>query len=619
MCGIFAVVDFAGPLPSEESQLRAIDLLGHRGPDCVQVVQHGSGMVGAARLAITGNLHSDQPLQAGPLTVALNGEIYNYRQLREELQAEGAPFRGDGDTEVVLQAFRHWGRSALARFDGMFAIAAWDASTDTLTLARDRFGEKPLSYSCTGFSVRAASEVQVLVEALDVSGELDLAAVLDLSTHWYIDTPRSIYARIQQVPPGHALVFDRRGMKLADWRVPDKSAAPPLDCVRAIDEALRSSMDSRTPTSERSGILLSSGIDSGLLASYAAELQRDVLAISTSFLDKDFDESEAAARVARSLGIPHVVVPVDLSSFDLPQRVYGHLDEPLADASVLAAFAAAEASASEGLRVVLSGDGGDELFGGYPTYSADLLTRRMPRLPGSAERALLALSPLIPEGHHPIGRRYRFQQFAGALHLDAPAAHSAWRAVSNADERRNIFSPIAQALASYDPFARSRMVFAAAQSLPWLDRMLAIDQGTWLPGDHLRKTDRAFMAFGVETRAPFLADAVRRVAAGLPVQRKAGLFATKKALRSLAYTRLPQDVASMPKRGWTAPTNHLMRSRQTETWDLLTSGLASQVASRPVVEATWRNFLSGEDGHGRLLWSLTSLSLWGHAHRWSLP
>lgn len=618
MCGIFAVVDFEGPLPSRDSQHRALNLLRHRGPDSVQVVEHSFIVMGATRLAITGSSHSDQPLQAGPLTIALNGEIYNYRQLREELQAEGAFFCGDGDTEVVLQAFKHWGRSALARFDGMFAIAAWDASTKTLTLARDRFGEKPLAFSSTGSSVRAASEVQVLVEALDVPDSLDLSAVLDLSTHWYIDAPRSIYARIQQVPPGHTLVFDPLGMQIADWSVPDEPASPPMGHVRAIDEALRSSMESRAPTSERSGILLSSGIDSGLLATYAAELQRDIVAISTSFLDKEFDESKVAAHVAASLGIPHVVVPVDLSSFDFPQRVYGLLDEPLADGSVLAAFAAAEASAKEGLRVVLGGDGGDELFGGYPTYSADLLARRLPRLPSSAERALLALSPLVPEGHHPIGRRYRYQQFAGALHLDAPAAHSAWRAVSSADARRDIFSPIAHALASYDPFARSRMVFAASQSLPWLDRMLAIDQGTWLPGDHLRKTDRAFMAFGVETRAPFLADAVRRVAAGLPVRRKAGLFATKKALRALAYTRLPQDLASMPKRGWTAPTNQLMRSRQTETFDLLTSGLASQVTSRTVVEVTWRNFLLGKDGHGRLLWSLASLSLWGQSHRWSL-
>jgi asparagine synthase (glutamine-hydrolysing) len=622
MCGIAGIVDLAGAREFPHARVaRMTERLVHRGPDAGTVAARPGLVFGHRRLAIIDLADGAQPMATADdrLLVVYNGEIYNHAALRAELEAAGAIFRTRSDTEVVLEAYRAWGEAAVERFDGMFAFALWDAAAETLVLARDRLGEKPLYYTRTPDGrLVFASEIEALLAGLDATPELEPRALVDVLAFGYVPDPRAVYAGVEKLAPAHRLVA-RRGAPLPAperWWKPrftgDLDAAPgELEAV--LTDRLRASVEARLMSDVPLGAFLSGGVDSsGIVALMAAaDPSRPPATCSIGFTDPAFDEREQAALVAARYGTTHRSETVEVEACGLIDRLAEVYGEPFADASALPSYLLSGFTRRH-VTVALSGDGGDELFAGYRRYPFHLAEERLKRrLPTAVRRHLVGpLAAAYPKLDW-APRALRAKATLEALAADT--AHGYLRAVTPLPARdvgRLLDPRFVARLDGYDPAQVIARHLEDADTDDPLARAQYVDLMTWLPGRMLTKVDRASMAHGLEVRPPLLDHHLVEWACRLPAARKLDGFAGKTILKNALRPLVPAALLDRPKRGFGIPLASWLRRGLEPRLEALAASRrleASGLVRAGAVDAVVAEHRRGGRDHGQLLWTLLML------------
>ncbi len=610
MCGISGIVSSTGAA-TEARAAAMCATLAHRGPDSSGVVADGTFALAARRLAIIDLESGDQPTrnEDGTVHVVQNGEIFNYEDLRDGLARDGHVFRSHGDTEVLAHLYEQHGDGFAARLRGMFAVAIWDARQRRLVLARDRFGIKPLYYSEGGGELCFASELRALPR-----GEVDLDALESFLSFNVVPGPLTILRGCRKLLPGHLLVWEDGRIRLERYAdatpVPEGEVRSGTTAVLAAElrERLRDSVRAHLVSDVPVGVLLSGGIDSSVITALAAEASpRGLHTFSVGFESRSFDESDDARLVAERYGATHHAIVVRPEAAKVATLLGEVFDEPFADSSALPTYLVSEL-ASRTVKVVLSGEGGDELFGGYYTYQADLIAART----GGLARVLRPAVERLPVSDARVSFDYKAKRFVRAAHLPPLERHHGWKEIFSADAR--------QALTGrrhgFDPLDLLRERYARTDGAEPIARLQDVDRAIALVDDLLVKTDRASMAWSLEARVPFLDTAVTDFALTLPRNMRVRLLRKKALLRAAAQPLVPRRIVEGRKRGFSIPAAAWLRGEL--------AGLAKDVLCRETlarqgffapaeVERLLAHHLAGREDLSRQLWGLLGFTLW-YAH-----
>lgn len=563
MCGLAGLFDGHGRRPFNPALLqRMTDAIAHRGPDGAGAHLEPGLALGHRRLAIIDLAGGAQPmsLHDRSATVVFNGEIYNFRELRAELEAVGARFRTRSDTEVLLHGWRAWGEALLPRLRGMFAFALWDARDETLVLARDQLGKKPLHYAELAEGVLAfGSELKSLLCVAELGRDLEPTAVADFFTFGYVPDPQSIYQGVRKLPAAHLLIAPRgRPPRLRRYwspldRLTEGGVSGAAEELRArLDAAVRRRMIADVPL----GALLSGGVDSSAVVALMADHSGAPLkTFSIGFGEAAYDERRFAQQVAQRYATEHDTREVSPADFSLVARLPQIYDEPFGDISAIPTFAVC-AQARQRVAVALTGDGGDEVLAGYRRHAHHMAAHRVRRRlgPGMRRHLFGPLAAIYPKAAwlpRPMRARSTFRE----LSLEPADAYARMSCALPPEVREGLLAaPFRQALAGYDPAARVRAAFNVEAPLDPLQRAQYADLMTYLPGDILTKTDRASMANSLELRSPMLDADFAEWAFDLRPEQKLNRRRGGKALLKAALeSRLPHEVLYRPKQGFTAP------------------------------------------------------------------
>ena len=617
MCGLVGLFDSRGRRPIDRALLaRMNDVIAHRGPDGDGFhFEPGLGL-GHRRLAIIDLAHGDQPLfnEDRTVMVVFNGEIYNFRPLMKELEALGHRFATRCDTEVIVHGWEEWGADCVTRFRGMFAFALWDSKTETLFLARDRLGKKPLYYAeLDDGTVAFGSELKTLMQCPGLARDIDPCAVEDYFALGYIPEPRTIYKTAQKLEPAERIVWRRGAAPRKDiyWDL-RMSEAGPVDfeeareeLVRRLTEAVRMRLIADVPL----GAFLSGGVDSsGIVALMAQLTDKPVNTFSIGFDDRAFDESNYAQQIATRYTTDHRLRIVDPNAFDLVDRLNGIYDEPFADSSSMPTYRVS-ALAREHVTVALSGDGGDEAFAGYRRYLWHHREGRVrAMLPRFARRTAFGLLgriyPKMDWAPRPLRAKTTFEELA----MDPLEAFFHSVSVLSDGLRAAIFSPaFKRDLQGYHAKDTLRRHMDAAGTDEPLLQAQYTDIKTWLPGDILVKVDRASMANSLEVRAPLLDHEVIGWASSLPVTHKLRGRNGKRLLKSAFEPLVPHDLLYRPKQGFSIPLAAWFRGPLADKVRAAVTGpvLAdSGYFDGGTLTALVERHQSGLRDHSAVLWSL---------------
>jgi asparagine synthase (glutamine-hydrolysing) len=609
VCGICGIASTNSSGISERVAAMSATLV-HRGPDSSGKFSDEGVALAARRLSIIDLETGDQPVanENGTVHVVQNGEIYNYRELRRELERAGHSFRTQGDTEVLLHLYEEHGDQFAERLRGMFAIAIWDASHRRLVLARDRFGIKPLYYRHADNELAFASELRALPR-----GEIDLDALEAFLAFNSIPAPLTIFRAIRKLPPGHLLIYEDGRLELRRFARP-----APLDELREDEEAelveelrsrLRDSVRAHLVSDVPVGVLLSGGVDSAFLAALAAEETSEPLrTFSIGFEERSFDELAGARLVAECYGTEHRELVLRPDAALLLPALADAFDEPFADSSALPTYLVSQLAAND-VKVALSGEGGDELFGGYYTYAADLLAERV----GGLARLARPLVERLPTSSSKASFDYKAKRFVRAAHLPSLERHHGWK---------EIFSPGLRAeltgrRSAFDPVDILRDRYRETESADELARLQDVDLGIYLVDDLLVKTDRASMAHSLEARVPYLDTVVTNLALALPTRHKIRGLSKKVLLRKAAAPLLPREIVHGKKRGFSIPAAAWLRG---ELEPFARQTLSRETLQRQgyfhadVVTRLLDDHVAGREDRSRQLWGLLAFTLWHERH-----
>ena len=611
MCGICGIASADGAIdPGRLADMSAT--LVHRGPDSDGALVDGAVGLAARRLSIIDLETGDQPIanEDGTVHVVQNGEIYNYKELRFELERAGHEFRTHGDTEVLVHLYEEYGDGFAERLRGMFALAIWDSPRRRLVLARDRFGIKPLYYRDVRGELAFASELRALPR-----GDIDLDALEAFLAFNSVPAPFTIFRETRKLPAGHLLVWQDGETTLQRFARPAPAAA---DDVRNDDEAelveelrarIRDSVRAHLVSDVPVGVLLSGGVDSSLLAALAAQESSEPLrTFSIGFEERSFDELADARLVADRYETNHHELVLRPDAARLLPALAEAFDEPFADSSALPTYLVCELAARE-VKVALSGEGGDELFGGYYTYAADLLALRAAPL----ARVARPLVERLPTSTAKASFDYRAKRFVRAAHLPPLERHHGWKEIFAPDARAELTGR----RSPFDPVDLLRTRFAETERAELLARLQDVDLGTYLVDDLLVKTDRASMAHSLEARVPYLDTVVAILALALPTRHKLRGLRKKVLLRKAAEPLVPHAIVRGRKRGFSIPAAAWLRGDlEPFARDVLSpSTVRNQGFFRP--EAVTRildDHVAGREDLSRQLWGLLAFTLWHEAH-----
>jgi asparagine synthase (glutamine-hydrolysing) len=627
MCGICGSYDFARGRPADRAEVARMNAaLIHRGPDGDGCHLDGPVGLAARRLAIIDLEHGDQPMLAahGAVCVVQNGEILNHLELRAALERDGVRFRTRCDTEVLLHLYLRDGPQFVSALRGMFALALWDRGEQRLLLARDRYGIKPLYYEVADGRLAFASELKALLRQDSFPRELDRDALHSFLAFNSIPAPLTIFKAARKLPPGHLLLCGPSGVDVRRFARPAPASEPelrrePIDVLaEELRERLRDSVRAHLLADVPVGVLLSGGVDSSLLTALASQASpRPVRTFSIGFRERSFNELELAREVARRYGTDHheLVVSPQISEL-LPQLVQA-FDEPFADSSSVPTYLVSKLAA-EHVKVVLSGEGGDELFGGYETYAAGQLAARI----GPAAARLAPLVELLPSSSRRVSFDYRAKRFVRAAALPPLERHHGFKEIFSPRERERLLAPDWRS-ESTDPLDSWRRRFAETAGAPLLARLQDVDLGIYLADDLLVKTDRMSMAHSLEARVPYLDSVVSDMALALPSAMKVRGLSKKRLLRRAASTLVPQGILRARKRGFSIPAAAWLRGELKPLAEevLSPSRVRAQGYFEPaVVSQMLADHCARREDYSRQLWGLMSFSLWAeHVERAPAP
>jgi asparagine synthase (glutamine-hydrolysing) len=615
LCGITGFTHRAGVFDRGRI-LAATDALLHRGPDQQGTYESESVSLGATRLKIIDLNAGAQPMfsEDRDTVMVFNGEIYNHRELRAELEAAGHRFTSHSDTEVVLQAFLRWDKECFRRLRGMFALAVWQSSKKRLVLARDRFGIKPLYFHRRGEDIYFGSELKTIFAHPEVERNLDAEALLHYLSLNYTPCPQTMVQGIEKLPPGHILEWrDGRVRTERYWRYSFGNCrhqtleAAQEELESLLQQSLREHLLSDVPL----GVWLSGGVDSSTILHYAREAGASRLkTFSISFQGRSFDETRYIREAARQFGTEHHEFDLnpELDLAGAMEEMIHYLDEPLADAGALPVWYLSEFSRQQ-VTVALSGEGADELFGGYLTYGANRLAAPARRIPRRLRRGLLSLLNFWPVSDDKISFEYKLKRFFEGTMLPADEAHTYWNGTFSEQQQRELLVS-RNGKSVRDLFEANLPTKGPRGSL---NRYLAFDQRYYLADDILQKVDRMSMAHSLEVRPPFLDHRIVEFAASLPESWKISGDCQKLILKRLMKKKLPQCILERPKTGLDIPAHDWLRSALRP---LLLDTLnveaieATGLFRRQQVESLIEAHLQRRANLGYHLWGLLILFLW---------
>jgi len=620
MCGIAGWIAKSQGVLTRNTLESMLLALAHRGPDDEGIAQfrcNGTGeevFLGHRRLAIIDPAGARQPMRADDagLAVTFNGEIYNFRQLRDQLSGLGYRFTRDSDTEVLLRAYQHWQCKVVEHLRGMFAFALWDAGKERLLLARDRFGEKPLFLYQSANALCFASEIKALLRVPGVKCAVDPAAVWDYLAYRYVPGPQTLFSGIRKLQPGTTAVWERGELTESRyWTAPDRSAhragSPPADAagtfLSRLDEAVRLQMVSDVPF----GAFLSGGLDSSMIVALMSRHNSNVNTFSVGFGEAGYSELGYAAQVARHFGTTHHEITVtDRDLIDRLPALVAFRDAPVSEPSDIPIYLLAR-EASRSVKMVLTGEGSDEILGGYPKHVVERTAPYYQRLPASLRHGLVApLAQALPYGFRRIKTavtnlniedwRERYVRWFGALSV----------------AERDRLAVLRPACAAPTDAAR----FDAEPRNSSLRRMLYFDQTSWLPDNLLERADRMTMAASLESRVPFLDHELAAFVSSLPDRFRVRGRTTKWILRQAARNLLPGRILTRPKVGFRVPVGDWFRGPMRDYLAGHLQGAASMTRAyydTRVLDGILSDHWSGRQNSEKLLWALLNLEIW-HRH-----
>ena len=618
MCGLLGMLAATGNVDKYVDALeRSLPCMRHRGPDAAGTWHDGDAAFGFNRLSIIDLEHSHQPLRWGPedepdrYAMTFNGEIYNYVELREELKGLGYTFHTEGDGEPIVVGYHHWGKDVVNHLRGMFGIVIWDTHTKTMFAARDQFGIKPLYYATTEAGTVFASEMKCILEMADEIGlelNLDRRAIEHYVDLQYVPEPESLHANIRRVESGCTVTL-RPGEDVVAERyfkprfpVQQVKQGEEQQLFNRIAEALEDSVAKHMRADVTVGSFLSGGIDSTAIATLAKRHNPDLLTFTTGFEREGYSEVDVAAESAEAIGVEHIVKIVSPEEYaeSIP-KIMWYLDNPVADPSLVPLYFVAQ-EARKHVKVVLSGEGADELFGGYTIYKEPLSLAPFEKVPSPLRRGLGKLSQVLPEGmkgksllnrgsmtmeerYYGNARSFNFDQMQRVI----PWAKREW-------DHREVTAPIYAQSENFDPVAR----------------MQHLDLFTWMRGDILVKADKINMANSLELRVPFLDKEVFKVAESIPYDLKISHGTTKYALRKAMEQIVPAHVLHRKKLGFPVPMRHWLAGDELYGWaqDTINESQTEDIFNKKEVLEMLKEHRDGVSDHSRRLWTVLSFMIW---------
>lgn len=623
MCGICGKFNYNDIRPVDAATIEGMtSILEHRGPDGSGVFIDGNVGLGHRRLSIIDlSPRGRQPMfnEDGTIALVFNGEIYNYREMAVDLKTRGHAFRSDTDTEVIIHAYEEYGAACVTRFNGMFAFAVWDGRKEELLLARDRLGVKPLYYHLNGRAITFASEIKSLLVDPEIPSEVDPQALGNFLTLHYVPGPRTMFRDIQKLQPGHTITVSGRGVAINRYWELDKDpeARHRFDwqtetvVAGTIYTELRESVRKRMQSDVAVGALLSGGLDSSAILGLMTGLKGGPVPSFTVGYSPEGDDPISEFKYSRAVASHfksdnHEVV-VDAQSFlyFLPTAIW-HQDEPIGEPASIPLYYASKLARDNGVTVLLTGEGSDELFAGYNRHWGEILSKYYRLMPGTVRDGLagrlirsLSGSPLLKKGHRAMSIR------------DFRERYMSWHTVFTEEQKKSLLKGREGLLDTYADVFKGR--FGKTEGLGNLDSLLLLDINVWLPDDLLMKKDKMGMATSIEARVPFLDYTFVEMAFQLPQRLKVHRLTTKYILKKSMERLLPKEIIYRKKEGFPTPVSGWLRNELRDfTLDILCAGdsFAHGFFNRKEIEKLLIPHLSGTEDNGRMLFPLINFEIW---------
>jgi asparagine synthase (glutamine-hydrolysing) len=624
MCGItgWANLDSHAPPPDGARDLlhAMCERMVHRGPDSEGLFVTAGASLGMRRLAIIDLVTGEQPAfnEDRSIVVVLNGEIYNYRELRTLLEKRGHSFRSASDTEVLPHLYEEYGDAMVNELNGMFAFALWDSKRRRLLIARDRFGEKPLYWGVFDKALLFASEPKVLLAHPAVKPSLNLQALRQYLSFDYVPAPLTIYCGINKLPAAHRLTLESGEVKIDRYWHLNYTTTEPVPSEREAADHLRELMADavrmRLVSDVPLGVLLSGGVDSSTIAALAVRASSEaVKTFSISFAEASFDESAYARGVAKFLGTDHHEERLSANlAANLVSEIGAWMDEPFSDPSLVPTYLLSRFTRKH-VTVALGGDGGDELFAGYPMYAGHRWAEVYKHVPGFLRRLIEPVVRSLPVKTKNLSFDYKALKFITGARYDTVTRHHIWFGSFTPDQQQQLLTPAALAATDSEIYAEARQIAEECNNDDLVTRMQSVDTRLYLAEDILTKVDRASMAVSLEVRAPFLDPRVAEFAASLPCNYKLRGMKTKYILKKAVRDLLPGFVTRRGKKGFGVPVAEWLKFKlRPLARDLLSPERVRRagVFNPNYVARLQDEHERGVANHRKLLWTLLMFELW---------
>jgi asparagine synthase (glutamine-hydrolysing) len=623
MCGICGVVYSDREQQVERNKLKKMcDVITHRGPDDEGFYVNQHVGLGMRRLSIIDLSTGKQPIsnEDGQIWIVFNGEIYNHKEVRAELESKGHQFKTKTDTEAIVHAYEEYGDSCVQKLNGMFAFAIWDNRNHTLFLARDRIGIKPLYYFFDKNRLIFGSEIKSILQAGDIPKRIDLQALDHFLTFEFIPAPLSIFQDIKKLPPGHTLKLKNNEIWVRSyWDVElRQNGKEPAQIKQNLRELLQDAIKIRLMSDVPLGAFLSGGVDSSIIVALMAQVMEEpVKTFSIGFEDSTYNELKYARMIADKFKTEHHEFIIKPDAVELADNLVKFLDEPFGDFSIFPTYLVSKI-AREYVTVVLSGDGGDELFAGYDSYIADKIAKKYcSRLPKQFRNGLLTkFFDTIPPSSKKKGLVNRAKRFVEGMKLPEDLHHTRWMIFLQQQEKKMLYNnDIKSGMQEFDPFKFTRSYFAnvAYNRNDEINKQMYVDLKMYLVDNILVKVDRMSMATSLEARVPYLDYRFVEFAATIPGEYKMQGLKTKVILKQAMEELLPDEILYRGKEGFSIPIKNWLKK---ELKPLMTDTLAPEKLKREgffnpdYVQKLIKQHLNGTENHSHRLWALIIFGRW---------
>jgi len=623
MCGICGIVNLHQEHPVEYSDLkRMCDVMIHRGPDDEGIKLDGNVGIGMRRLSIIDLVTGHQPIanEDGSIWIVCNGEIYNHLLLRNDLEKRGHIFKTNSDVESILHAYEEYGEECSQKLNGMFAFIIWDRNKNLFLLARDRIGIKPLYYYLDKKRFVCASELKSILQVDNIQQRVDFQAIDNFLTFEYIPAPLTIFKDIKKLLPGHSLIFRNGTVEIKRyWDITyNDHELTEYETKRNIRELLQDSVKIRLMSDVPLGVFLSGGTDSSIIVALMAQvMDQPVKTFSIGFEDSTYNELKYARIIAKKFNTEHHEFIIKPDAVKLTENLVGFLDEPLGDFSIFPTYLVSK-MAREYVTVVLSGDGGDELFAGYDTYIADKVATYYCKLPGFIKNSLMIKAlDLIPPSSKKKGLINRSKRFIEGAKLPKSLRHARWMSFLQPEEKDLLYTDtMKRNIAKEDPYKFIYNYFDEAffnNKQDELNQQLYVDLKTYLVDNILVKVDRMSMANSLEARVPFLDYRFIELISSIPGNLKLKGIKTKWILKQSMLDILPKEILVRGKEGFSIPIkNWLQNELKPMMMDILSPDRIKREGyfNSQYIESLKNEHLKGIENHSHRIWALMMFEMW---------